>query len=182
MGCSLGRVGSGWVRSCRVGSGRGSGWAGWGRAGSDQVGLGWVGAGRVRLGRFRSCRGLRRAGLGWFGLGRPITNAEMDGQEKISQVRLRSSLLEGKLTAFRSSLPRRSNHHSSDLKTNYPRKFSHLKVNTSRYTPSLLPNLFVACGLLPAPTRPVSWVGMLCHVTRGIDRWQIMYDSFPCFS
>ena len=27
--------------------------------------------------------------------------------------------------------------------------------------------MFVACGLLPAPIRPVFWVGMLCHVTHG---------------
>ena len=59
----------------------------------------------------------------------------------------------------------------------------HLKVNTSRYTPSLLPNLFVACGLLPVPIRPVSWVGMLCHVLLGTNRWKTIIRIFhPYFS
>jgi len=109
-------------------------------------------------------------------------NAILVGQEKTTQVRPRSPWLESKLTAFRSSLSRRSYHRSSDLRTNFPRKFSPIKVNTSRYTPSLLPFLFVASGLLPAPTRPVARVGMLCHVIRGIDCWQIMQSAFPRFS
>ena len=112
------------------------------------------------------------------------TNASLDGQEKISQVRLRSVWLETKLTAFRSSLPTRSYHRSSDLKTNYPPKSPYLKVNTLGHTPSLLPNLFVACGLLHAPIHPVPRVGMLCYVTCGINRWQITIVRFlspPCF-
>ncbi len=103
----------------------------------------------------------------------------MGGQEKISQVRLILPWQEGKLTAFRSSLPRRSYHCSSNLKTNYPQKFSHLKVNTLTYTPSLLPNLFVACGLLPVPIWPAPLAGMLCHVLRGVDQWKFIVRFFP---
>ena len=42
------------------------------------------------------------------------------------QVKLRSVQLESKLTAFQSSFLRRSYHRSSDLRTNYPRRFSPL--------------------------------------------------------
>ncbi len=111
-------------------------------------------------------------------------NAILVGRELTTQVRPRSPWLESKLTAFRSSLLRRSYHRSSDLKTNYPQKFSLLKLNTLGYTPSLLPKLFVACGLLPAPISPAPWVGMLCYVTCGIDCWQItivQFVSLPCF-
>ena len=108
------------------------------------------------------------------------TNESLDGQEKISQVRLlRLSWLEDNLTAFRSSLPRRRYHRSSDLKTNYPQKFSLLKVNTSRYTPSLLPNLFMACGIFDCSDLPVTRVSMLCYVTRGINWWEIIVRFFP---
>ncbi len=88
-----------------------------------------------------------------------MTNAEMGGQEKISQVRLRLPWQVGKLTAFRSSLPRRSYHRSSDLKTNYPRKFSQSQgkyIGVYDPPPVLLPNLFVADGLLPVPIRHAS--------------------------
>ena len=50
-----------------------------------------------------------------------------------------------------------------------------LKVNTLGYTPTLLPNLFVACGLLPAPISPVLRVGMLCHVIQGINPQAITF-------
>ncbi len=107
-------------------------------------------------------------------------NAILVGQETTTQVRPRSPRLESKLTAFRSSLSRRSYHHSSDLRTNFPRKFSlsqqgkYIEV----YTLSLT-YLFVARVLLHAPTRRVARVGMMCHVIRGIDCWQITQNEFP---
>jgi hypothetical protein len=78
-----------------------------------------------------------------------MTNAEMGGQERISQVRLRSPWQVGKLTAFRSSLPRRSYHRSSDLKTNYPRKFSQSQGKyIGVYNPPL--SYYLTCSWLVA--------------------------------
>ena len=55
-----------------------------------------------------------------------------------------------------------------------------LKVNTPGPIPSLLLNLFVACGLLPVPIHPVFQVGVLCHVIQGINLQEITFVGvFP---
>jgi hypothetical protein len=73
----------------------------------------------------------------------------LDGQERISQERIRPAWLAGKLMPFDQASSDAANILAETKRPTFHKKSPILKVITSGHTPSLLPNLFVAYGLLP---------------------------------